>query len=284
MFISVIPLSKTQGRNPYLYIVNALWKNQVVIGWLVEVPFWKDIITALIISVEEALPEDIDTSYIRPIHAVISSTSLIDSEQIVAILAIARRYFLPIHKALALFLPASLLTRLEKRNFILEKASTEQNRLKDQEMRVEHYIHTTFSPKHLEQYMRENSVILFPDDVMLYTFMKWNNAEAWILILPTEATPTKRVQGWIDISEKKYKIIVWTRRLLYYNLSAYKNIVYIEDAFWWEQFQYPISLRSLDVLAALSQSPKHQITIVSSSPTLELFKKFPQAKISPRKA
>lgn len=111
--------------------------------------------------------------------------------------------------------------------------------------------------------------------------MEMKKKDKTILFLPTESTSAKRVQAWIDIYEWKYEIIVWTRRLLYYNLTQYKNIIYIEDAFWSQQFQYPITLRSLDVLALQSAKMKQHITLVSSSPTLELFAKFPTAHITP---
>lgn len=52
-------------------------------------------------------------------------------------------------------------------------------------------------------------------------------------------------------------------------------MIYIEDAFGGEQFQYPSKIRSLDIFSGwIEYMPR--TTIVTSSPTLELFHRFRQ--------
>jgi primosomal protein N' len=278
MFITVIPTTKSQGKYPYSYFVSSTWDEQISIGGLVEIPYGKDILVWIVVSKENTPPHWMEISDIRPIHSVLSTTPILDGSTLEVICELAERYFLPIHKALALFLPAPLLSRLEKRNYILEVSREIQSTHIPPE--IHHYINQTFSPEDCNEYLTSGSVLIFPDDIMLYTFMESRKKEKTILVLPTESTSAKRVQAWIDIFEWKYEIIVWTRRLLYYNLSAYKSIVYIEDAFGSQQFQYPITLRSLDVLTLICAKQKQQCILVSSSPTLELFAKFPWAKIT----
>lgn len=279
MYISVIPTTKSQGRIPYTYFVSKTWEAQIVVWWVVEIPFGKDIIIGVIVSIEGLPPWSIDVEDIRPIHAVLSSTSLLDASLLKIVSFLAERYFLPIHKSLALFLPAPLLHRLEKRNYILITPPNHLPEKKSSSVSIHHFINHIFSPNDLSAYLESGTVIIFPDDIMLFTFLESRKKEKNILIIPTEATSAKRVQAWIDIYEWKYEIIVWTRRLLYYNLTAYKNIIYVEDAFGALNFQYPITIRSLDVLTSLWLSHKHSLTIISSSPTLELFAKFPLAEI-----
>ncbi len=282
MFITVIPTSKSQGKYPYSYFVSSTWEDQINIGGLVEIPYGKDILVWIIVSKEDIPPQWIEITDIRPIHSVLSTTAILDSALLEVVCGLAERYFLPIHKALALFLPAPLLHRLEKKNYILEISSRDSlPQEKNNPPEIHHYINHTFHPSDCNVYLTPGSVLIFPDDVMLYVFMEMKKKDKTILFLPTESTSAKRVQAWIDIYEWKYEIIVWTRRLLYYNLTQYNNIIYIEDAFWSQQFQYPITLRSLDVLALQSAKMKQHITLVSSSPTLELFAKFPTAHITP---
>lgn len=278
MYISIIPTSKSQGKLPYSYFVSPVWDNQIRIGWVVEIPYGKDIILGIISSIEEIPPTNISIQDIRPIHSVVSITPILDADQISVIQKISQRYFLPIHKSLSLFLPTSLIRRIEKRNYVLSR-NFKDDLGKLDSITIHHYIKYAFSPKDLKKYLQPQSVIIFPDDMMLFSFLEWQKKEDTILFIPTEATITKRTQAWIDIYEQKYEIIVWTRRLLYYNLSAYKNIIYIEDAFGGEQFQYPTSIRSLDVLCFISNTHSYNITVVSSSPSLELFAKFPKSKI-----
>jgi len=59
---------------------------------------------------------------------------------------------------------------------------------------VKHAIHHIFTPKDLDEYLKPDTVIIFPDDVMLYTFMDKKKVEKNTLLLPTESTNTKRVQ------------------------------------------------------------------------------------------
>ncbi|GAB0175139.1 MAG: hypothetical protein HHAS10_10180 [Candidatus Altimarinota bacterium] len=282
MYISVIPTSKSQGKSPYIYFVSPTWENQITIGGLVEIPFGKEILFGIVTSFEIAGSLDINTYEIRPIHSVICSSPILDIQQLKVILRLSEKYFLPIHKSLSLFLPIALLRRLEKRNFILSDTPRNKGEVFSS-ISIHHYIESTFSPKDIKEYLKPESVILFPDDMMLFSFFKGKINDDSISLIPTEATITKRIQAWIDIYEKKYEIIVGTRRLLYYNLKAYKNIIYIEDAFGVEQFQYPTSIRSLDVLSFILESHSHNITIISSSPSLELFAKFPKSKIQTMK-
>ena len=117
-----------------------------------------------------------------------------------SICSIAEKSFLLIHKALSLFLPISLLSRLEKRHYVLD--ARKQHSSKNITKTVLHqYISHTFSPVDFKEYLAEESVFIFPDDMMLSIFMEMVEKEKNILVLPHEATASKRIQAWIDIYE-----------------------------------------------------------------------------------
>jgi hypothetical protein len=124
-----------------------------------------------------------------------------------AIIMLADRYFLLIHKAISLFLPSPLLARLEKRNYVLETPHIEA-RAPSSSVAIHHFISHTFSPLDLSEHLTDGSVIIFASDMMLRVFMHSVETDSTILILPSYATTTKKSQAWIDIYERKYRIIV----------------------------------------------------------------------------
>lgn len=291
MYIAVIPLARSLHPRPYTYFVTPTWSDQIVIGGMVEISIWSAVEKWIIASIEKIPPSDVPLDAIKPIISVISSIPLISPYILTAILSIASRYSLPIHKALALFFPVPLQSRLDKKNYLLEVDLWRKDALRHPTYQILNYLDTIFSPSHIGEFLREDTVLIFPDDMFLSSFedaidvyiekMKWENTTLTYTKLYAESTPTRRSQSWIDVYEKKYQIIVWTRRLLYYNLEKYKNIIYIEDAFGMEYYQYPTLIKNLDILRYVADSHNFNITIISSSPTLSLFANFRDFKITP---
>ena len=89
MYIAVIPLARSLHPRPYTYFVTTTWS-------------------------------DVPIDSIKPIISVISSIPLLPPYILAAILSIASRYSLPMHKALALFFPVPLQSRLDKKNYLFE--------------------------------------------------------------------------------------------------------------------------------------------------------------------
>ncbi len=292
MYIAVIPLSRSLHPRPYTYFVTSTWSEQIVMGGMVEVSIWHYIERWIVASIGFAPPNDIPLESIKPILSVISSIPLLPPYILTAILSIAGRYSLPIHKALALFFPVPLQSRLDKKNYLLKNHSSNEENTNNPQLRILNFVDTIFNPStNIENFLEEGAVFIFPDDMFLSSFedaidtnlekLGQENTTLTYSKFYAESTPTRRSQGWIDIYEKKYKIIVWTRRLLYYNLEKYKHIIYIEDAFGMEYYQYPTRIKNLDILRYIALSQKFDITIISSSPTLSLFANFRDFQIIP---
>jgi primosomal protein N' len=149
--------------------------------------------------------------------------------------------------------------------------------MKDTE--IHHYIDSIFSPSDIGQYLIPWSVFIFPDDILLSIFQESQKDHGDIGVFPIDLTPAKRVKSWIDTYEAKYTIIFWTRRILYYNLSVYDHIFYIEDAFATEQYSYPTKIQNLDILKSLERGGRHNIKIISSTPSLQTLAYFQNGKI-----
>lgn len=285
MLIDVIPLKHTLSTDPFLYSISETWKDDIQIGSLVEIPVGKNIDLGVVSKIYMDTPDWADTNRsdtfeLKPIIAVIASTPLLTMWMIESILQISKKYFIPIHKIISLFIPAPLLSRLDKKNYILEKTSLPEKR--NPPMRtIHHFLSRIFSPKDLVAYSQKWDIFCFPDDLFALSFFPKDMEKSELIL--NESTSTKKSQVWMDMYHAKEDIIIWTRRILYYNLQAYKRILYIEDSFWKEQFQYPTRIRTLDILRALADHTNIDIVIVSSSASLDLFADFRDFSIENKK-
>ncbi len=281
MLITVFPLARSLHPRGYTYEVGEVWQDQIVIGGVVEIPIGKYVERGIVAHHGgEVLPH----IEVRPIVSVISVTPLLSLSELSMVGFLAQKYLLPIHRVLAFFLPSPLLSRLDKKNYLLEvpKKDTLREKNRKPKREIHHYLETRFSEEKKKIYEESDTstVWCFPDDLFVLAFFgEGKNRDQEHSIILAESTSAKKTWHWIDAYEKKSQILVWTRKILYYNLSAYDRLIYVEDAFGTEQYQYPYKIQNLDILEALSKSSNIDITIISSSPTLSLFANFREYQI-----
>ena len=286
MYISVIPLRYSLSKRPYIYLVPDIWKNAVEEGFLVEIPLWKHIVIGIIASIHIEPDCTVSPEDIRPIVQVIAWVEIVSPYMIRMIEEIADTYFLQIHKVAWLFLPAPLLGRLDKKNYLIAENNTPDKKSFMKEwwekaIDIDHYIDEVFTADMIDWYFWSKSIFIFPDETLLSLFYEKipKETQAKIGIYSPNLTPAKRVRIWIDIYNGKYDIIFWTRKILYYNLQAYDSIIYLEDSFGTEQYTYPIKIHNLDILSALQKTGYHSVKIISSTLSLKTLSYFPKKNI-----
>ena len=168
MYISVIPFSHTFSIEPFTYFVSPDWQEQVQIGCLVEIPLGKSIGQGIVSSIlDDPSASHLPDEELRPILSVIAHIPLLHPYQIAMIFAICQRYFIPLHKVLRMFLPAPLLSRLDKKNYILEENTNTFPYLPAPQYRILSYKERVFSASDFEKYREPGSVFIFPDDFFL---------------------------------------------------------------------------------------------------------------------
>jgi hypothetical protein len=162
---------------------------------------------AIVSEVNIVVPEGLAVEDIRAIIRVTASVEIVAHYMIEMITGIADRYFLLIHKVASQFLPAPLLSKLDKKNYIIEKPRTEEAKIIQNE--IHHYIDSIFSTSDLRDYLVPGTVLIFPDDIMLRFFEKAipSDMKEGVGVFPINLTPAKRVRSWIESYEKKYDII-----------------------------------------------------------------------------
>lgn len=279
MFASIIPFLHSIGTEPLLYACWDIQLDQLSVGQIVEIPYGNNRENGIIVALYDTSPIDINSeafNRIKTIIQIISSKVILDSNQLTMICEISSRYMIPIHRVLAIFLTRPILSRLEKKNY--EQLEEIQNEQQTEEKKWNIHIlqDDIVRPKYIEKYLRwEPTVVILPDDFSIIPYQEYFADTENILFITNDMTDTRRAQAWIDITNGVFPIIYWTRKLLYYNLSKYKNILYIEDALGPDYWHYPIRINYSDILRIFEKSyPNIELTILTSVPTLSTLTYF----------
>ena len=282
MFFAVIPFSHSIGVEPLIYHGGEIQESMVQIGSIVEIPYGKNLEFWIISGIYEDSPIDTQSESferIKTIHRIITEKQLLDIYQIELILKIAKKYMIPIHRILGIFLPRPVLSRLEKKNYeqlidIPKKLETSQK-----QEAPHHGLHivsdSIVTPELVEQYISWPTIVILPDDFAMIPYEKafWDNKN--ILFLKNDMTDIKKAQAWIDIRNWVFPIIYWTRKIIYYNLACYSTILYIEDSLGPDYWHYPIKIQYNDILNIfMENNPYHSVWVITSVPTLITLNRF----------
>jgi primosomal protein N' len=243
---------------------------EIVPGCLVEIPMRSATEYGIVVWKRETAPEGME---VRDIIRVVTPLPLLAPYQVALILEIAAKYLIPIHRVLGFFVSKWVLKRLEKKNF--------------EQLNSQPSSHPTIQPSNfltilkdsiitggiLRDLLKPGTIIVCPDDFTLYR-LEEELSGMDIFFLPGESTDTKKAQSWIDIRNREYDIIVWNRKILYYNLAAYTNIIYLEDAFGREYFHYPIRIEYIDIFDMIDKQSRFALHILTSTPRLTTLTRF----------
>ncbi len=95
-------------------------RYDIQIGSLVEIPYGNGIENGIITKMYLDSPIDVQSeayTRIKKIIRIITPKIILASYQIDLICTISKRYMIPIHRVLAIFLPRPILARLERKNY-----------------------------------------------------------------------------------------------------------------------------------------------------------------------
>lgn len=249
MHIAVIPTSHSINTTPLTYHVGDVFRSQLSVGSLVEIPVGSNIEYGIVADINAPIPEGKE---IKSIVQVICSAPILDTYQVQVISRVAKYYMLPIHRVLGFFLPRPVLRRLEKSNFS-DLKNIPENKSQRQESCISFFQNTTITPEVLKPYLSPGTIVICPDDIALSVFEKAFQEDRHFF-LPNEATDARRSKAWRDIRNMEYAIVFSTRKTLFFNLSGYSQILYLEDAFMNEYFHYPTSIHYNDILRFIDES------------------------------
>lgn len=267
MIIEVIPFDVSIDDSSLSYFVKDELKSEVNIWSIVEIPFKSGIILWIISKLDsEILEWDV-----KSIVSIVYNKSVLSQYQIDLIYRLSEKYFINIHMVLALFMPKYIYNFLEKKSFKdLSKPLINEKLSKDKKL---FYCNKTDVFEKIIELIEENiwTVIVFPDDFMLEDFLKKHKEfEEKSIVYKNKLTYTKKYKSFIEAYNRSKNIIIWTRKILAYNLEAYEKILYVEDIFLKYLHSYNHKYKNLEILENLEKYGKFEINIIWKIPSLDL--------------
>lgn len=207
----------------------------------------------------------------KSIVRIVTPIPLLAPYQIQSIFDSSSYYFVHAHHILSLFLSKSLIRYLEKKDFIALLPQLKSTK-KNIENTIGFYHHTSDTPffEAIQEHIQGNTVIIFPDDFSIEAYIKIYPIDSeTTLSIPDKLTETKRYKAFCSVYNGEKNIIIWTRRILYYNLSHYENILYIEDSLHSRAMRFGHTYKHLEILRRIVPESNFDITILSTLPSIE---------------
>ena len=271
-FASIIPFEHSIGVTPLLYSGWDIAISELQIGQIVEIPYGNKVEHGIVAEIYTECPiDEMSEAYMRikAMNRIVTDKIFLAPYQIDMITRISARFMIPIHRVLAILLTRPILTRLERKNYeqIENKETIVQKKWHGHIHIVQDNIVT---PALVDTYTQSwPTVVILPDDYAMMPYREYYGDRADVLFVSGDMTDIRRAQAWIDIANGKYSIIYWTRRIIYYNLEQYQNIVYVEDALGPDYWHYPIRISYSDILHIFATvNPDRDLTILTSVVTL----------------
>ena len=274
MLIEVIPFGGSIDDQWLTYFVRDELAEIIKIGCLVEVPFRNALDYAMVTNLSDTWinsTSDISSDNIRSIVRIITTIPLLAPYQIYSIFDISSYYLVHAHHILSLYISKTLIKYLEKQDFRSLLLSTEKKvNNPDPLICFSHHTDVSSFYKAVDENILWRTILVFPDDFAIDAYMrhaslKWDTT----LIVHDKLTETKKHKAFFSVYNGEKNIIIWTRRILYYNLSRYDRVVYIEDAINKTVMRFNHTYKHLELLRRLAHYSHLHISIVSSLPSIE---------------
>jgi len=274
MLIKVIPINLSFWEDALTYYVKDNQKKYIDIWSVVSLPI-KNSISYWIVS--QIIKNETYDMEIKSIIDILCSFPILSQYQIKSIISLSSKYFLPIHKVLNLFLPKFILNRLEKNAFQdivwIDNPKNDIKKTKN----APQFIHS-IGKRNIIDILKENIwelediVFVFPDDFSIDSFLKdniefQNNSSVY----KNSLTYSQKYKIYLDILSKKNNILFWTRKILQYNLVAYKKLVYIEDSMVKYNFNQFEKYSNFDIIKSIIDANVFDVYFISSVPSVDFF-------------
>lgn len=246
MFTTVIPIDRSFDDVWLTYLVPDFLSEQVFLWALVEIPFGKQIIKAVIVDIFDNFNDE--TISLKPIVSVVYDFPIIKDYQIELIKWMATYYFSLVHQVLGIFLPRNLLEKIEKKKFefketkILNYNKNITKSLTENQKEAYQTIKETAKKNILlfgitgsgktEIYINlikdsieaGKQVLLLVPEIILTSQVATNIREVFwenVAILNSSISRAKKTDIWQKIYTWNIKVVVWTRSSLFY---PYKDL------------------------------------------------------------
>lgn len=230
MYAEIIPYGASFHTEALTYAVGDSFRFEIQIGQLVKIPYGKKIISGVIADIFYQKNTEIEE--IKFLESIVYPKPILCPYQIACIKKISRKYLLPIHRVLSIFLSTPLLRRMEKYQFLGENYEKKRQEIhKFHEKNSWHDFEKTLpkDPHHFKKnftknaiffaknscidftslapFLQEKTAIIVPDDIFLEQIRPFFPKNL-TLFLSHEMTDAQRSASWIDLYFGKYPLAV----------------------------------------------------------------------------
>ncbi len=254
MFATVIPFDRSFDDIWLTYLVPDFLKEQVFLWALVEIPFGKQIIKAVVVDILDNFSDE--SISLKPLVSVVYDFPILKDYQIELIKWMAEYYFSLVHRVLSIFLPRNLLEKIEKNKFEFKESKTlEYNTNITKSLtqnQKEAYLQVKETDKKnillfgitgsgkteiyinliKDQIESGKQVLLLVPEIILTSQVATNIKEVFwenVVILNSSISRAKKTDIWQKIYTGNIKIVVWTRSALFYPYSDLWLIIIDEE-------------------------------------------------------
>lgn len=266
MIIEIIPFDISIDNEGFSYFIKDELADQISVWSIVEIPVKNKVIYGVVGKINVEYTEE----NIKSIVWIACSMPILNKYQIKTIYDLSGRYFVNIHKILNLFLPQYIFKSLENKSFIDLESIGINKKIRNERLLIfnkSNEINSIILDL-IEKW--ENIVLVFADDYMINDFLEKNKEiEEQAIIYKNKFTSNKKYKTFVSIFNRTKKIIIWTRKVLLYNLWAYEKIIYIEDSFIKYIYSFEHKYKNTDLLKYIWKNWNFDINIVSTIPLVE---------------
>lgn len=267
----VLPFEASQDAHGYTYIVPQDLSAHIQMGQLVQVPLRGDVAHGIVASLD-SIGSEVVTDELKEISRIVEITPLFQLEQIQTMLWYAQKHAIHIHKVVAFFMPAPIRNRIIKHGLNNQNSSVWWCEWMEKAPIPELVFFP--DPKNVlieawKLLSEPGIVIITPSDIFTQKVLACFSGQRESLgVFDTAMTETARAKFWIDIFGDKYHSVIWTRRLVTYNLKRFHTIVFLEDTLFRELLHSFHRYHALEILA-WSLNAGQEFRIYTSTPSIE---------------
>lgn len=277
MLIGVIPIDISFWTEYLTYFVADDLYKYIQVWSIVKIPFKNNIIYWLVSE------KQIDYSWeIKSIVDIVCSFPILSQYQIDLIYKISNKYFLPISQVLWFFLPKYIFNKLEKNSFsdTYNIEIKTNKKVKTWKINYFHIINKNLDDFIIDSLNNiEDTVLIFWDDFSYNNFVNKFKINENIWLFSNKLSYTKKYNFFIWLLSWKYRYVIWTRKLLSFNLWKYSNIYYIEDNLLQSSFINFNKISNFDIINSMYLS-WFNVNILTTLPNLGFLYKVKTNKFS----
>ncbi len=271
LLAQILPFEASQDAQGFTYIVPQDLRAIIQIGQLVQMPLRGDVAHGIVASLD-SVAHEVVTDELKTITQIIENTPLFQPEQIHTMLSYAQKHAIHIHKVAAFFMPASIRNRITKYGLKAQNPVASSWELRSQATTPELVFFPNSKNVLLEAWellKHPGVAIITPSDIFTQKALSYFwEIPPTLGVFDTSMTETARAKFWIDIFWDKYHSVIWTRRLVTYNLKRFHTVVFLEDTLFRELLHSFHRYHALEILSG-SLHAGQEFRIYSSTPSIE---------------